>query len=225
MTKSDSKDCDSRNYTTRKSKFVPVRTKLDVAITVDRDAAAQSDAAALSAVEHIFLGANERILDVAPDYWKAVLLGLWETVPQKNGPDCHRIKGTLQRTVGGDIVVACEENAKTKSPLPPKTSVDVSSLPYSVGKKTTIVPPRVIFDPPPAYSDVPRSIKCQGKTVLQLTVTPAGTPLGIAIVEPIGCGLDDQGARAVETWKFKPAMLKGTPVPVQITVEVSFDMR
>jgi|GEM_PF-2003192 len=212
-------------YDSKQSKFVPVRTKLDVTLTVDFDAAAQSDAAVLSAVEHIFLGASEQILDVAPDYWRAVLLGLWETVPQENGPDCHRIKGTLQRTVGGDIVMACEENAKTKLPSPPQTGVDISSLPYSVGKKTTIVPPRVAFDPPPAYSDVPRSLIFHGKTILQLTVTPAGAPLGIAIVEPIGCGLDDQAVRAVETWKFKPAMLKGVPVPVQISVEVSFNTR
>ncbi len=117
-------------YDSKQSKFVPVRTKLDVTLTVDRDAAAQSDDAALSAVEHIFLGANERILDVAPDYWKAVLSDAWETVPQKKGPDCHRIKGALQRTVGGDIVAACEENAKTKSSSPPKTNAEISTLPY-----------------------------------------------------------------------------------------------
>ncbi len=123
-------------YDSKQSKFVPIRTKFGVTLKVDRDAAAQSDAAVLSAVDHIFLAANERLADVAPGYWKAVLLGLWETVPQKKGPDCHRIKGALQRTVRGDIVAACEENAKTKSSSPPTTNAEISTLPYYYyGKK------------------------------------------------------------------------------------------
>ncbi len=46
----------------------------------------------------------------------------------------------------------------------------------------------------------------------------------IAIVEPVGGGLDDEAARAVETWKFRAGMFSGRSVPVRITVEVSFNM-
>lgn len=217
-------------YDPKQLKFVPVRTKLDVTLVVDRDPAAQADDSVLSAIERIFLGPNERLLAVAPDYWKAVLSGAWETVPQKKGPDCHRIKGALQRTVGGDIVAACEENAKTKSSSPPKTNAEISTLPYyyygvNGGKKGAVVSPTVLFDPAPEYSDVAKSLKFQGDILLQFAVTSTGDPSDIAVLRPIGCGLDDQAVRAVRTWKFKPATLKGIPVPVQIEVEVSFNMQ
>jgi TonB family protein len=210
-------------YDSKQSKFVPVRTKLGVSITVDRDVAAQSDPTFLNTVEHIFLGANERLVDVAPDYWKVVLSSAWETVPQEKGPDCQRIKGMLQQTGDGDLVMPCEENAKTKTPLPPRAGIDVSSLPYGE-KDRAVVPPQVLFDPSAEYSEVARSLKFQGKTLVQLTVTASGAPADIAIVGPIGGGLDDQAARAVGTWKFKPARLRGNPVPVRITVEVAFNM-
>jgi TonB family protein len=203
-------------YYSKQSKFVPMQTKLDVTLIVNRDAAAQPDDAVLSAVDHLFLGANERLVDVAPDYWKVVLSGAWETVPQKKGPDC-------QQTGDGGLVMPCEENAKTKTPLPPRAGVDVSLLPYGE-KDRAVVPPQVLFDPSPEYSEVAHSLNFQGKTLVQLTVTLSGAPSDIAIVGPIGCGLDDQAARTVETWKFKPAKLNGTPVPVRITVEVAFNM-
>jgi TonB family protein len=72
---------------------------------------------------------------------------------------------------------------------------------------------------------VAASLRLQRTLVLALTVTPAGEPSSIAIVDPVGCGLDDQAARTVETWKFKPATLKGIPVPVRIDVEVSFNVQ
>lgn len=210
-------------YGSKQSKFVPMQTKLDVTLVVNRDAAAQPDDAVLSAVDHLFLGANERLVDVAPDYWKAVLSGAWETVPQKKGSDCMRIKGMLQKSGDGDVVRPCEENAKTKTPLPPSARIDVSSLPYGE-KDPLIVPPRVLFDPGPEYSDVARSLRFQGTTILHLTVTATGAPADIAILKPIGCGLDDQAVKVAKTWKFKPAMLNRVPVPVRIGVEVSFDL-
>lgn len=212
-------------YDSKQSKFVPIRTKFGVTLKVDRDAAAQSDAAVLSAVDRIFLGPNERLLDVAPDYWKAVLSGAWETVPRENGlPDCHRIKGSLERTASGNIVMACEESTAAKLPSQPQTGVDVSPLPYYGGINREVSSPGVLFDPSPTYPAVAHSLKLQGTTILQLTVTPAGTPSDIAILKPIGCGLDDQAVKALGTWKFKPAMLNGIPVPVRIDVEVSFNM-
>jgi protein TonB len=35
-------------------------------------------------------------------------------------------------------------------------------------------------------------------------------------------GLDENAIETLRTWKFKPAMKKGKPVPVKVVVEVSF---
>jgi TonB family protein len=35
-------------------------------------------------------------------------------------------------------------------------------------------------------------------------------------------GLDEEAVKTVSTWRFKPALQHGVPVPVQVQVEVSF---
>jgi periplasmic protein TonB len=37
-------------------------------------------------------------------------------------------------------------------------------------------------------------------------------------------GLDEEAVKTVNTWKFKPALRQGVPVPVQMEVEVSFHL-
>ena len=42
------------------------------------------------------------------------------------------------------------------------------------------------------------------------------------VAKPLGLGLDEKAQETVRTWRFKPAMRNGTPVPVRVIVEVSF---
>jgi periplasmic protein TonB len=44
------------------------------------------------------------------------------------------------------------------------------------------------------------------------------------VVKRVGRGLDEKAIEAVRTWKFKPAMLSGKPVAVQIAVEITFQL-
>jgi len=43
-------------------------------------------------------------------------------------------------------------------------------------------------------------------------------------VRSVGNDLDEKAIKAVKAWKFKPAMLDGKPVTVQIAVQVSFHL-
>jgi TonB family protein len=38
----------------------------------------------------------------------------------------------------------------------------------------------------------------------------------------VGEGLDESVINTVRTWKFKPAMKKGKPVPVKVHLQVNF---
>jgi len=51
-----------------------------------------------------------------------------------------------------------------------------------------------------------------------------GKPGYISIVKPIGLGLDEQAVAATSRYLFKPATLNGTPVRVELYVDVNFQI-
>jgi TonB family protein len=42
------------------------------------------------------------------------------------------------------------------------------------------------------------------------------------VIKPLDKGLDNNAVQTVKTWKFKPAVNAGKPVPCRLMVEVSF---
>lgn len=91
---------------------------------------------------------------------------------------------------------------------------------YSVGGGVS--EPIPIYKPDPAYSEEARKAKYQGTVVLWIVVDAAGSVTDCRVVKPLGLGLDEKAVETVRTWKFKPALRNGTPVPVRVMVEVSF---
>lgn len=84
--------------------------------------------------------------------------------------------------------------------------------------------PRVLEDPRPEYSEEARKAKFQGTVVLWLIVDSNGKPRDLRVARSLGMGLDQKALEAVRLWRFKPAMKDGTPVAVQINVEVNFHL-
>ncbi|MBZ5545924.1 MAG: energy transducer TonB [Acidobacteriia bacterium] len=82
--------------------------------------------------------------------------------------------------------------------------------------------PIAIYKPEPPYSEEARKAKYQGTVVLWIVVDTAGNVTDQRVVKPLGLGLDEKALETVRTWKFKPALRNGTPVPVRVMVEVSF---
>ncbi|MBZ5513316.1 MAG: energy transducer TonB [Acidobacteriia bacterium] len=91
---------------------------------------------------------------------------------------------------------------------------------YSVGGNVSA--PIPIYKPEPPYSEEARKAKYQGTVVLWIVVDAAGNVTDERVVKPLGLGLDEKALETVRTWKFKPGLRNGTPVPVRVMVEVSF---
>src|SRR5947209_588666 len=87
-----------------------------------------------------------------------------------------------------------------------------------------VAPPVVIFNPDPDYSDEARKAKYQGTVVLNVIVGADGRVDNPSIARSLGMGLDEKALERVKEWKFKPATKDGKPVPVQVNVEVSFNL-
>lgn len=84
--------------------------------------------------------------------------------------------------------------------------------------------PHAKWAPDPEYSEVARQAGYQATSVLWLVVGADGMPQNVRIGKPAGMGLDEQAVKAVQTWRFNPAKKDGSPVAVQINVEVNFKL-
>jgi TonB family protein len=82
--------------------------------------------------------------------------------------------------------------------------------------------PVALYRPDPDYSEEARKAKYQGVVVLGLVVDSSGRPRDVRVARSLGMGLDEKAIEAVRQWKFEPAKKDGSPVAVQINVEVSF---
>ena len=93
---------------------------------------------------------------------------------------------------------------------------------YRVGRD--VKAPRLTHQPDPEYSEQARKVGYTGVCVLELVVDAAGMPQNIRVTRAVGMGLDDKALDAVRQWRFTPSMKDGTPVAVQINVEVAFNL-
>lgn len=60
--------------------------------------------------------------------------------------------------------------------------------------------------------------------VLRVIVGSDGKTHEVAVLHSLGMGLDEKAVEAVRTWRFEPGMKDGSPVPVEINVEVNFHL-
>ena len=84
--------------------------------------------------------------------------------------------------------------------------------------------PEVIFKVEPELSEEARKAKFMGVVTVNLIVDTKGLPQNVRVIRGVGMGLDEKALEAVRQYRFKPAMENGHPVPVQVNVEVNFQI-
>ena len=92
-----------------------------------------------------------------------------------------------------------------------------------------VTAPELILEVKPSYTVDAMRAKLQGAVELEAGVLPDGSvdPRRIRITRSLdrALGLDDQAIVAVRQWRFRPGMLRGRPVPVRVTIELTFTLR
>jgi outer membrane biosynthesis protein TonB len=91
---------------------------------------------------------------------------------------------------------------------------------YVIGKDAT--PPKGVHTPEPTYPPQFRAKRGQGKAVFVVRVDEHGDVSDV--VPLLGPNLADlfSACGVLRRWKFKPATIQGTAVPVFINVEIKF---
>ncbi|HKD81846.1 MAG TPA: energy transducer TonB [Candidatus Angelobacter sp.] len=97
---------------------------------------------------------------------------------------------------------------------------------YKVGNSGdhSVKPPRATYTPEPDYSETARRAQVQGMVILSIVVDKKGSVSRIRIEQPLGMGMDENAVEAVKLWRFNPATRNGEPVPVEMKIEVSFNL-
>jgi TonB family protein len=91
-----------------------------------------------------------------------------------------------------------------------------------VGKSVTS--PVVIYQVQPELTAESKQQKFKGTVLINLIVDQQGLPRNVHVLRGVGMGLDEKAVAAVSQYKFKPAMQDGIPVPVELNVEVNFQI-
>jgi TonB family protein len=87
--------------------------------------------------------------------------------------------------------------------------------------------PRLLREVKPQYTADAMRAKIQGTVLLECVVNTDGTVGRIEILRHLdrAFGLDDEAVKAARQWRFAPGMRQGQPVPVLITIELTFTLR
>ncbi|MEX2272188.1 MAG: energy transducer TonB [Vicinamibacterales bacterium] len=87
--------------------------------------------------------------------------------------------------------------------------------------------PVVVKEKKPTYTAAAMRQKIQGSVELETIIDTSGKPTAITIVRSLDpvYGLDANAVAALQAWEFKPALRDGRPVPMLVTVVLTFTLR
>jgi len=96
---------------------------------------------------------------------------------------------------------------------------------YRPGNGVTL--PTVLQEVRPQYTSDAMRAKVQGTVLLECVVRQDGTVGDIQLVRSLDptFGLDQEAIKAAKKWRFRPGTRLGEPVPVLVTIELTFTLR
>jgi protein TonB len=103
---------------------------------------------------------------------------------------------------------------------PPPTPPPAPGQPIRV---SGLQAPRRIRDVAPRYPAIAQASRVEGVVILEAVIAEDGSVQDVRVLrsKPL---LDDAAVEAVRQWRFTPTLLGGQPVPVVMTVTVSFTL-
>ena len=98
---------------------------------------------------------------------------------------------------------------------------------YKVDQDSGVTLPRVVTEVKPEYTAAAMQAKIQGTVWMTAVVLASGDVGEVAVVKSLDTehGLDRQAVEATRQWKFEPGTREGKPVPVEVTIEMTFTLK
>ena len=115
------------------------------------------------------------------------------------------------------------DSSKPGSGDGPGTSI--GDGPHALGPGVST--PIPIHQVKPQYTANAMRAKVQGLVTVECVVLPDGTVGNVRVIRSLDrqFGLDEEAIAAAKRWRFKPGLMNGKPVPVAISIELTFTLR
>jgi protein TonB len=116
-------------------------------------------------------------------------------------------------------VIACVVGLAVTSAHAQKQTV------YKPGNGVTL--PQVTKEVKPEYTAEAKKARIAGTVLLDVTVTEKGEVEDVQVIRSLDqeFGLDQQAIKAAKQWLFKPGTKDGNPVPVRVSLEMTFTLK
>jgi TonB family protein len=104
---------------------------------------------------------------------------------------------------------------------------EASDFPGAFRSGQNVKLPTLVKEVKPSYTSAAMNAKIQGAAMVECVVLTDGTVGEARIVRSLDnrYGLDAEALKAAKRWLFKPGTKDGVPVPVVITIELTFTLR
>ena len=96
--------------------------------------------------------------------------------------------------------------------------------PYKIGD-AGVKAPVLVKNVTPQYTKDARARHVQGTVELLAVVKTDGSVAGVRVTKSLDEQLDRQAIAALKQWTFKPGTKDGTPVDVEVNVQMSFRIK
>jgi TonB family protein len=96
---------------------------------------------------------------------------------------------------------------------------------YSPDPAHGVTYPRAITTVNPQYTDEARQKRISGEVFVTCVVRPDGTVSDARVTKSLDPGLDMAAIKAANQYRFVPGTRDGVPVPVFVTIEMTFNLR
>ena len=143
--------------------------------------------------------------------------------PDSLAPERTDIPDTV--AVGSDAILGFSGSdvGDLVGPAPPATPPRAPTPLPPIRVGTGIRAPQKVHHVAPRYPDIAVKARISGVVILEATLGEDGSVRDARVLRSVPL-LDDAAMEAVRQWRFTPTLLNGTPVPVIMTVTVTFSL-
>lgn len=127
-----------------------------------------------------------------------------------------RVAGTIavMGVLALGVFVWSTQQASLELPAPPQIA------------DTRITTPSLLHEVKPRYTPEALKARVKGMVTLGCVVQTDGACGDIRVTKSLDdAGLDREAIKALEQWRFKPGTRGGKPVPVEVSVEMAFNLK